>query len=277
MGKIGLEYFPFVCINDDKLDLIEAEFGLKGLAIIVKLLQRIYGERGYYCEWDAEVELLFSKRQCGLSEGDNSVSEVVKAAIKRGLFDKELYEKYDVLTSRGIQKRFFEAAKRRNIVEVEKRYLLLKVAQIPNNVHINEENVYENQKNVYRNEQSKVKESKVKESKKDISTEPEQAASMPPVITLPLNDNTEHPVYEHDIVQWRELYPAVDVLQELRNMKGWLIAIPHRRKTKRGINKFINSWLCKEQDKRSTRPQEHPASRGLSEEELAKRRRMMED
>lgn len=123
---------------------------------------------------------------------------------------------------------------------------------------------------------NKQNETKQNETKNN-STEPEQAASMPPVITLPLNDNTEHPVYEQDIAQWKELYPAVDVMQELRDMKGWLIAHPQRRKTKRGINKFINSWLCKEQDKGSTRPQKHPASRGLSEEELAKRRRMMED
>ena len=284
MGKEGLEFFPFVCTNDDKLDLIEAEFGLKGLAIVVKLFQRIYGERGYYCEWNTEVELLFSKRQCGLMEGDHSVSEVVKAAIKRDLFDKEKYETYSILTSRGIQKRFFEAARRRSIVEVEKQYLLLKVAQIPSNVHINEENVYANSKNVDRNEQSKGKESKGKESKgnkskeKDFCTEPEQAASMPePIIALPLNDKTLHPVFQKDIDELKELYPAIDVIQELRNMKGWLLANPERTKTKRGIRRFINSWLMREQDRgksvtKSAEITHHPASRGLSEQELKKRR-----
>lgn len=86
MKKTGIDYFPFVCQPDDKLELIEVEFGLKGLAVIVKLLQRIYGEEGYYCDWNDEVALLFSRKQCGLSKGDNVVSEIIESAIKRGFF-----------------------------------------------------------------------------------------------------------------------------------------------------------------------------------------------
>jgi len=83
-------------------------------------------------------------------------------------------------------------------------------------------------------------------------TEPENSASVPaepPVITLPLNDGTEHPVTAADITEFSSLYPAVDVLQELRNMRGWILGNPQRRKTKRGIRAFITTWLSKEQDK----------------------------
>ena len=38
------------------------------------------------------------------------------------------------------------------------------------------------------------------------------------------------------------------VMQELRKMKSWLDSNKARRKTKRGIARFINSWLSKEQD-----------------------------
>lgn len=82
----------------------------------------------------------------------------------------------------------------------------------------------------------------------NISSEPE-AAEPPPVITLPLNDNTEYGVTEAEIQEWKELYPAVDVLQQLRNMKGWLIGSPAKRKTRRGITRFITTWLSKEQDR----------------------------
>lgn len=68
-------------------------------------------------------------------------------------------------------------------------------------------------------------------------------------ITLTLNDKSEHPIRETDVKEFEELYPAVDVKQELRKMKGWLIANPAKRKTKRGIMRFVNSWLAKEQDK----------------------------
>ena len=48
---------------------------------------------------------------------------------------------------------------------------------------------------------------------------------------------------------WQELYPAVDILQELRKMKGWLLSHPKKRKTRRGIKGFITGWLAREQDK----------------------------
>ena len=42
MAKSGLDYFPLACNFEDKIELIEAEFGLEGLAIVVKLYQKIY-------------------------------------------------------------------------------------------------------------------------------------------------------------------------------------------------------------------------------------------
>jgi len=71
----------------------------------------------------------------------------------------------------------------------------------------------------------------------------------PPIITLMLNDKTEYPVTEEQVEEWTKLYPAVDVMQELRKMKGWLDANPSKRKTKKGILRFINNWLSKEQDR----------------------------
>lgn len=76
-----------------------------------------------------------------------------------------------------------------------------------------------------------------------------QAAPVPSsVIDLPLNTGS-YAVLENDVKEWGELYPAVDVMQELRAMKGWLDANPQRRKTKNGIKRFINAWLSREQDK----------------------------
>lgn len=69
------------------------------------------------------------------------------------------------------------------------------------------------------------------------------------VITLLLNDNSEYPISESTVKEFEELYPAVDIMQELRNMKGWLKNNPKRRKTKSGIMRFVNSWLAKEQNK----------------------------
>ena len=79
--------------------------------------------------------------------------------------------------------------------------------------------------------------------------EKQKKPSSPVVISIILNDKTEYGITEADVSQWKELYPAVDILQELRKMKGWAEANPKKRKTKNGIKRFINSWLAGEQDK----------------------------
>lgn len=156
--KKGLDYFPLDVVLDDKLRLIEAEFKLKGFAVIVKLYQKIYGSLGYYCEWTEEVALLFSDE---VRLGRNVVSEILEASIRRGIFDKEIFEKYGILTSSGIQKRYLEAVSRRKKIELTKQYLLLSIPEIREIVGENIINVDINSIDVCINTQSKVKKSKV--------------------------------------------------------------------------------------------------------------------
>ena len=79
------------------------------------------------------------------------------------------------------------------------------------------------------------------------STEP--PSDSPPAATIPLVDGTEHPVSQEQVADWQECYPAVDVLQELREMRTWSNANKSQRKTARGVDAFIVRWLSKEQDK----------------------------
>ena len=51
------------------------------------------------------------------------------------------------------------------------------------------------------------------------------------------------------VQEMQALYPAVDVMQELRTMKAWCINNPKKRKTARGIRSFMGTWLAKEQDR----------------------------
>ena len=69
------------------------------------------------------------------------------------------------------------------------------------------------------------------------------------VISLQLKDKEKFDVTEEELEGWRRLYPDVDVMQSLRNMKGWLEANPKRRKTLRGITRFVNAWLLKDQER----------------------------
>lgn len=77
----------------------------------------------------------------------------------------------------------------------------------------------------------------------------ERSAPLPAVISLPLNDGTLYPITQEDIDKWTELYPAVSVISELRKMVGWLDANKDRRKTRKGVLRFIVNWLSGQQDK----------------------------
>lgn len=169
----GIPYFPLDVHLDDKFDLIEAEFGLAGFAIVVKLLQKIYGGQGYYCEWTNDVALLFAK---SLNVGGNVVPEIVSASVRRGIFNNTLFDKYSILTSKGIQQRYFEAVSRRKKVDVEKQYLLIDVTQIYKNVNILSENVNISSENVNISEQRREEKSKEEYSKVEESNAPAAAA-----------------------------------------------------------------------------------------------------
>lgn len=160
MQSAGIPYFPLDVGLDNKLKLIVAEFGLTGLGVVVRLFQTIYGGEGYFIEWNDEVALSFAADG---RLGCRVVSEIVRAAIRRGIFDKALYEEYHILTSRGIQKRYLEAVKRRKKVEVEKAYLLLDVTLLGENVCILSKNVCILSKNVDNFQQRREEKRKIDE------------------------------------------------------------------------------------------------------------------
>ena len=83
----------------------------------------------------------------------------------------------------------------------------------------------------------------------NICSEQNCSEQQPAVIMLKLNTQEEYPITQKNVEEWTELYPAVDVMQCLRNIKGWLNSNPTKRKTKTGILRFINAWLAKEQDR----------------------------
>lgn len=80
-------------------------------------------------------------------------------------------------------------------------------------------------------------------------TSPEPAKAAPvAVIGLPTASDGDFPIVEADVVEWATAYPGVDVRQQLAAMRSWLIANPTRRKTKRGMRKFVVAWLDRRQN-----------------------------
>ncbi|HLE18076.1 MAG TPA: DUF4373 domain-containing protein, partial [Syntrophales bacterium] len=122
--KTGLDYFPFDIdfFEDPKVEFITARFGIIGENVSIKLLTRIY-RNGYFLKWGEDEALLFTKRLI-IEATCETISSIVKELLKRGFFSQQHFDKYSVLTSNGIQKRFLEATCRRKCVEMFKELII---------------------------------------------------------------------------------------------------------------------------------------------------------
>ncbi|MDU4931980.1 MAG: DUF4373 domain-containing protein [Enterococcus gallinarum] len=160
--KKGLDYFPLDVdfLSDLKVRRIIKACGKEAVHILVALLANIYRDEGYYVLWDDDLAFLVAD-EVGTKEG--TVEELVKKAVQVKFFDKDIFDKYSVLTSKGIQSRYILATKERKKVELEYKYLLTNEVN-RSNISINGRNNSVNQGN---NQQSKEKESKEKEIKED--------------------------------------------------------------------------------------------------------------
>lgn len=69
------------------------------------------------------------------------------------------------------------------------------------------------------------------------------------VCYIPLNDGTEFGVSKELSEELGKLYPRVDVPQTLNEIRGWNLANPTRKKTRRGVLSHINAWMQKEQNR----------------------------
>lgn len=163
--KRGLDYFPLDTDTDDKIDLIERKYGLIGFGFIIKLYSKIYKLGYYYRFGDYEKTLLAIK----LGIDIQLINDIISDCFLFDLLNKDVFDKYKILTSRGIQKRYFEAIARRKEIFIIEEILLINLNDYKNLVNstITKENVNINGVNVYINSQSKVKYNKEKEIKEE--------------------------------------------------------------------------------------------------------------
>ena len=100
---------------------------------------------------------------------------------------------------------------------------------------------------------NRIEEKTKKKNGRFLAPDQKDSTNDPVCISLPLCDGTDYPIRHSQQKRWATLYPAVDVLQELRKMVGWCEAAPNKRKTKSGILRFVTGWLAREQDRGGTR------------------------
>jgi len=122
----GINYFP-VGVNfmeENAMEVIEAKYGIKGSAIVLKLMCKIYKE-GYYIRWDEEQCLIFANK-AGREVQAEEVQGIIKILFTKGILDRNSYQENGILTSESIQKVWMEATKRRKRELSELPYLMVK-------------------------------------------------------------------------------------------------------------------------------------------------------
>ncbi|WP_313386924.1 DUF4373 domain-containing protein [Chishuiella sp.] len=160
--KVGLDYFPLDIdfFEDIKIRKLIKYLGSKSISIYTYMLCKIYKE-GYFIKWDTELPFIVSE---ATGSKEEYVNEVLKFCLKNHLFSEELYNKHNILSSKGIQERYklicITAKRKFNI----SKYNLVNSEETLVN---SEETLVNSEETLVNSEfstQSKVKESKVKNS-----------------------------------------------------------------------------------------------------------------
>lgn len=161
--KEGVDYFSFDVgfLQDIKIKAVMNAYGGIAALILIALLCNIYKDKGYYIRFSDELTLVVA---VDIGTKECTVTDVILKAVKVGFFDENIFEKYGILTSKGIQKRYFAIVSRRKEVNFHREIMLLNINDDSNLV-----NVCNNSINVCNSTQSKVKESKGNEDIRDMS------------------------------------------------------------------------------------------------------------
>lgn len=159
----GVEYFPLNVnfINDLKVRKLLLSCGAEAIAVLIYLLSTIYKDEGYYVEiHEDEIDLI----ALDVNVTPEFVLKVINKACEVRFFDVNLYNNFNILTSKGIQERYLKITERRKNSVVITQFNLINVDINSVNVNINSINVDNNSVNVYKSTQSKVKKRKVQKS-----------------------------------------------------------------------------------------------------------------
>jgi len=222
----GVEYFPLNVnfINDLKVRKLLLSCGAESIAVLIYLLSTIYKDEGYFVEvHEDEIDLI----ALDVNVTPEFVLEVINKACEVRFFDVNLYNNFNILTSKGIQERYLKITERRKNSVVITRFNLVNVDNNSVNVNNNSVNVYNNSVNVYKSTQSKVKESKGKESKvKSLSNDSVKNVYL---TETEKRDYTNKKIYELYLNGIGQISPTIkerlDDLVELYGMEHVIVAI----------------------------------------------------
>lgn len=252
--KVNLDFFPFDVkfFADEKLDDVQNEYGPLGEAIYLRLLCFIYGNKGYYYEFET-LDKVANRiiRSIGNRWVRNKeyVIKVISYLAECNLFSKELMRN-NILTSVGIQRRYVYVMGKILKRQVRiKKYNLLEKTVFDNGLEIVPENEVNSEETGVNSEEttglfgendtkSKVNKNKINQNKTDKSKSADGGLR-----NLDKKDEFD----DFDNSEYRQLlinnYGEDLVIQYEKKFDEWA-----KGKKTVNVNKYfeIEKWLCED-------------------------------
>lgn len=169
--KAGIDFAGWsvdIFDKDAKIDKLLCSKGWIGFCIYFWLCQKAYGTEGYFYRFCGDdCASIARKMGGGIREG--TVRETVDYCLQISLFDKGRFDEWQILTSRGIQRRYWCVLQRRRVKKIYQEFWLLEDDECPGLVKVSFKNDLHDAKSCLHvanaHMQHADKESKVKKSK----------------------------------------------------------------------------------------------------------------
>lgn len=229
-NKTGLDYFPLDIdfFEDEKITAVSGEFGIKGEITVIRLLCAIY-RNGYFILWDDLLKYKILKSLPGIAE--RLLDGIVQRLVQWGFFDKALFDSAGVLTSKGIQRRYFSATKRRVANADELPYLLVSVCNNPQKTAKSE---FLHTKTPFEEEFLHAKTTQSKVKNKEISPcgdTKKNAARFSPPTTMEVESYIAEKGFKVDARRFVDYYTANGWMVGKNRMNDWRAAVRNWERT----------------------------------------------
>lgn len=220
--KIGIDFAGWnvdMFDNDAKIDKLLCSKGWIGFSIYFWLCMRAYGTEGYFYRWCYD-DCASTARRMGSGISACTVRETVDYCLQISLFDERRFAEWGILTSRGIQRRYWCVLQKRRIKKVYCEFWLLDddecsgIVKVSLKSHLHHANSHVHDADAH--SRTANKESKVKESKYKDIVGTSKKTDAPDGQTLQGNDDRYEP---SDFELWCVDYLIQSILNDLPHQK----------------------------------------------------------
>ena len=228
---------------DKRIKIMRKNAGEVATAIYLKMLLRAMGNNGIIY-FDGYLENFYEELAFDLDEDEEECRLCLDVIERLGLVeikDSKTYFFPQAIECTGSETGAAERMRknRKNKAEQERNSSVTDL----NNV---QKCYIEKEKEIEIDKEIEIELEKETEKESEIYSFTEEGEKAK--IMLMLQNGEYYPVFSSEIKKWKELYPNVDIEQQLRTIKGWLEYNPDKRKEKQNMPGYINAWLARKQE-----------------------------